>query len=259
MANGAASARSSPKPPEAPAMPALHVVLVDDDDLFRESLWLNLRDEGCRVTDFPDGPQALAYFSEDGQADVILLDWKMPGIDGLEVLRRLRLMAISVPVIFLTALTDQVYEDAALDGGAVDFIEKSRSFSILRKRMRLITDGVKPVAVDSAQPDAVRIGGLELRGVSKRALWNGAPVGLTVMEFTIVKILATRAGEDITYREIFDTVHDADFVSGTGAEGYRASVRAVIKRIRQRFKDVDDSFAAIENYPGFGYRWRHDG
>src|SRR5437899_11488118 len=86
--------------------PMPHLLLVDDDDLFRESLGLNLIDEGYEVTSFSNGGEALAYLDGGGGADVILLDWRMPHLTGIEVLRRMRRAGITVPVIFLTVLSD---------------------------------------------------------------------------------------------------------------------------------------------------------
>ena len=126
-----------------------HLLLVDDDDLFRESLGLNLIDEGYEVTSLGNGRDALAYLEGGGAADVVLLDWRMPNLTGLEVLRRLRRAGITIPVIFLTALSDDIYEEAALEGGAVDFIDKSRRLPILLRRLELIAEGVRP-SVDSA-------------------------------------------------------------------------------------------------------------
>src|SRR5215469_15854122 len=123
-----------------------HLLLVDDDDLFRESLGLNLIDEGYEVTSFANGAEALAYLEQGGGADVMLLDWRMPQLTGIEVLRNLRGRGMALPVIFLTALSDDIYEEAALAGGAVDFIDKSRRLPILLKRLELIAEGVRPSA-----------------------------------------------------------------------------------------------------------------
>src|SRR5215510_12538617 len=134
------------------------IVIVDDDALFRESLGLNLAENGYDVDDFGDGESALRHFADGATADAILLDWRMPGVDGLAVLRRLRDDDVHTPVIFLTVLSDEIYEEAALRWGAVDFIEKSRSLSIILQRLRLITDGAKgPARSDVAQhsPPAV--------------------------------------------------------------------------------------------------------
>lgn len=238
--------------------PPVQIVLVDDDDSFRESLGLNLLDEGFAVVNFSGGAPALEYFAAGGAADVILLDWRMPGMTGLEVLRKLRQTGTPTPVIFLTVLSDDIYEEAALEGGAVDFVDKSRRLSILVKRLNLITEGMKPPPeAETRRPsgDLMRLGPLELRFDISRAAWNGTTIDLTLTEFKIVALLALRAGEDVGYREIYDLVHGKDFVAGYGAEGYRANVRTFIKRIRKKFRDSDAAFDHIHNYAGFGYRW----
>lgn len=237
------------------------VVLVDDDELFRESLERNLRDSGFEVISFDRGEPALHYFTDGGQAEILLLDWKMPEISGIEVLKRLREDKPEIPVIFLTVLSDQIYEEAALLSGAVDFVEKSRSFAILARRMELILQGAKrgTPTTRSARPSALaRIGPLELREDASRALWNDQQVPLTLTEFKIVHYLASRTGQDVRYRELYDLVRGKGFTAGYGAEGYRANVRTLVKRIRQKFRNIDDSFNHIENYPGFGYRWKED-
>jgi two-component system response regulator ChvI len=241
--------------------PIARVALVDDDDLFRESLGLNLADEGYEVVSFDRGEPALDFFAQGGQVDIVLLDWRMPKLDGIDVLRQMRARGIDLPVIFLTVLSDQIYEEAALAGGALDFVEKSRSLSILLKRMKLIVDGTKGANEDAdaeAQNAAQSVhilGRLELRLENSRAFWNGARIDLTLTEFNIVKLMATRPEEDVSYREIYDLVHGKGFMAGYGPSGYRANVRAFIKRIRQKFRAVDADFDCIENYPGFGYRW----
>jgi len=233
-----------------------HLLLVDDDDLFRESLGLNLIDEGYEVTSFANGSDALSYLDGGGVADVMLLDWRMPQLTGIEVLQRMRGCGIALPVIFLTALSDDIYEEAALAGGAVDFIDKSRRLPILVKRLQLITEGVRPAA-DAApsRSEAMTLGALELRFDVNRAIWAGQTLDLTLTEFKILVLLAEKAGQDVGYRDIYDLVHGKDFVAGHGAEGYRANVRTFIKRIRKKFRDVDPDFDHIQNYAGFGYRW----
>ena len=232
-----------------------HLLLVDDDDLFRESLGLNLVDEGYEVTSFGNGQDALAYLN-GGSADVMLLDWRMPELTGIDVLRRMRGTGITIPVIFLTVLSDDIYEQAALEGGAVDFIDKARRLPILLKRLQLIAQGgrsaLEPVPL---REPLLRLSQLMLRFDTNRALWAGRAVDLTLTEFRIVTLLAERAGRDVGYREIYDLVHGKDFVAGQGSEGYRANVRTFIKRIRKKFRDVDLGFDHIENYASFGYRW----
>ncbi len=241
------------------------VVIVDDDDLFRESLGLNLAEEGYDVVDFPNGESVLAYFEEGNPADAVLLDWRMPGLDGLGVLRRLRETRVETPVVFLTMLSDEIYEEAALKWGAVDFIDKSRRLPIILGRLKLITDGAKAMVAPGTQGageiDAagnVRRGPLELRLGIHRAYWKERQVDLTLSEFAIIRFMVTQSGRDVTYRQIYDIVRGKDFVAGFGTDGYRANVRSFIKRIRKKFRDVDVEFDRIDNYPGFGYRWRDE-
>jgi two-component system response regulator ChvI len=241
----------------ATSVPRVRILVVDDDDEFRESLSLNLMDEGFAVTTFANGPSALEHVAAGESADVILLDWRMPGMNGLEVLRELRQRGVMTPVIFLTALSDDIYEEAALAGGAVDFIDKSRRLSILVRRIELIAEGQRPLPSASQQqpPPQVRLGSLELRFDINRAFWKGSAIDLTLTEFRMVSQLALKPGEDVSYRELYDLVHGKDFLAGSGADGYRANVRTFIKRIRKKFRDVDLEFDQVRNYAGFGYQW----
>lgn len=236
-----------------------HLLLVDDDDLFRESLSLNLIDEGYRVTSFGSGRDSLGYLTTGGEADVMLLDWRMPGLSGLDVLRSMRRSGIAIPVIFLTVLSDDIYEETALEGGAVDFIDKARRLGILLKRIELIAEGMRLPAEPKRTVESIRRGALELRFDSHRAIWADHKVDLTLTEFKIVAVLVENAGRDVGYREIYDLVHGKDFAAGHGSEGYRTNVRTFVKRIRKKFRDADPAFEHIENYPGFGYRWTADG
>ena len=135
--------------------PRTRIAIDDDDDLVSDSLGLNL----------PGGQPALDYLLAGNQVDAILLDWRMPGLDGPAVLRRLRESEIHAPVIFLTMLSDEIYEEAALKWGAVDFIDKSRRLPIILGRLRLITEGAKPIPVPAGQPGsgAGEAAGEELR------------------------------------------------------------------------------------------------
>jgi len=235
----------------------IRMLLIDDDDEFRESLSLNLADEGFVVTTFADGPSALESLSSGESVDVILLDWRMPGMNGLEVLRELRQRSVMTPVIFLTVLSDDIHEEAALAGGAVDFIDKSRRLSILVRRIELIAEGQRPLPDPSQQHPStqLRLGQLELRFDTNRAFWRGSAIDLTLTEFQMLSQLALKAGEDVSYRELYDLVHGKDFQAGSGAEGYRVNVRTFMKRIRKKLRNIDPSFEEIHNYAGFGYRW----
>lgn len=245
------------------------IVLIDDDPLFRESLGRNLEDSGYAVETFADGPTAITSLSGDGLSpSLILLDWKMPRMTGIEVLRQLRASGDVTPVIFLTTLNDQLYEETALTNGAVDYVDKGRGFNILLRRINLILEGSKPVpgapngdnAASAAEPDdLMTLGPLTLDVSSARARWREQPVDLTITEFRIVRKLAENAGRDLSYRALYDAVRGEGFIAGSGDEGYRANVRTHIKRIRQKFREIDASFDAILNYAGFGYGWRAEG
>jgi two-component system response regulator ChvI len=181
----------------------------------------------------------------------------MPGLTGIEVLQKAREVGVKTPMILLTTLTDPIYEESALDNGAVDFVEKSRSFSILLKRVELILSGAPRKTEKNHGGDGIlTVGPLELRSESHRALWTDKEVPLTLSEFDIVKLMASRSGTDVSFKDIHHLVHGEGFVVGFGPEGYRANVRTYIKRIRKKFRDIDEQFDAIKNYPGFGYSWR---
>ena len=233
----------------------LRVAIIDDDDLFREALGLNLIDEGYEVTSFSsDG--ALEYFDAGGTADVVLLDWRVRRVNGIDVLRSLRRTANATPVIFLTVLGEDIDEEAALEGGDTDFIDNVRRLSILMKRRRLSAGAGLPSAARGRRSgEVLRLGRLELRFDINRASWAGMPIDLTLTEFKIVALLAQRTGEDVSYREIYDLVHGRNFVAGYGDEGYRPNVRTFIKRIRKKLRAVDPEHEHIQNYAGFGYRY----
>jgi two-component system response regulator ChvI len=236
-----------------------HVMVVDDDALFLESVSTNLSNAGYRANPFLGGEEAVGYLSQKRDADLLLLDWKMPGSTGIEVMQRLRAKNIDIPIIFLTMLSDQIYEEAGLLGGAVDFIEKSRSFAILLRRIELILSGEKSRNIaEPGTPEPFTSSGLTLRYDSRRALWRQMNVNLTLTEFNIVAYLAENASRDVSYREIYDIVHGEGFMAGDGEVGFRTNVRAFIKRIRQKFRELDARFSSINNYPGFGYRWRDE-
>jgi two-component system, OmpR family, response regulator ChvI len=236
----------------------LRVLLLDDDPLFREALATNLADERIEVSAFADGRALLAFLASHNweDYDALLLDLRMPVMSGIEVLHALRGAGIQMPVVFLTTYSEEVYEQAALEGGAVDFVDKSRSLAILVARLKIIAQGTKASSGGEATPDTLEVGDLYLNVRSARADWREQPVPLTVTQFRIVQLLATRAGEDVSYRQIYDVVHGEGFAAGEGEDGYRVNVRSLIKRIRQAFRELDPNFDEIRNYPAFGYRWK---
>ena len=143
----------------------------------------------------------------------------MSGIELLRKLRKLREGGAEVSVIFLTALSDQIYEEAALIGGAVDFVEKSRSFTILLKRIERNLSGPKAAArapAPDAQSGLVDHGNLTLDTDANRADWKGRRVGLSRSEISIESYLVHRSGRDVGYRELYDLGRSGRFAAGAG-------------------------------------------
>jgi len=235
---------------------ARSLVLVDDDPHFLRALAANLNAAGFESVNFTDPRAALAYLTNTASPPHIagIFDWTMPGLDGLALLTAIRAVGKTMPVLFLTSLREPVYEELALDQGAVDFIEKSRSPGIILKRLELALTDRTPHPVEA--PSTLDTGELSLKTETKRAIWRNQEVKLSLGEFQVVWRLARAPGEDVSYRELYDEIRGSGFVAGPGEEGYRDNVRAMIKRIRGKFLAIDPQFEQLENYAGFGYRWR---
>lgn len=244
---------------ETPSGEQAVVLVIDDDPMLVETLAGNLAQADLKPVALVGGQAALDHFVSNAPFDALILDWQMPDVDGPTVLEKARSMGITAPAIFLTGLSQSMYEERGLALGAVDFVDKTKSFAIILQRLRLALAGAKGgQGSEGAAKSIGRYGHLELQSDSARALWRGASVPLTLSEFRVVQLLAAKGGGDVTYRAIYDVVRGEGFQAGAGEDGYRANVRALIKRVRQKFRDLDDEFGALENYPGFGYRWRAD-
>jgi two-component system response regulator ChvI len=235
--------------------PRIKLILVDDDDDYREAASSELDYLGFDVVALPTGEALLDTLDEHDGIEILILDWRLPSGLGIDLLQPLRERGCELPIIFLTAIPATAYENAALDGGAVDFVDKARGIVILAKRIRAGVARTRGLASAPAK-EAVCCGPLRLKPDAVCADWNGADPGLTVTEFNIVHLLVSRSGDYVTYRAIYDCVHRAGFVAGDGMEGYRTNVRSSIKRIRNKFRALDAEFREIENFAAFGYRWR---
>ena len=232
---------------------AIKVLHVEDDPICRETIADELSERGFVVRSFADATSLADGLAVSSEADIILLDWHLPGISGLDLLVELRRCGVTLPVVFLTGYSFTAQENLAFESGAVDFIDKARGVEILATRLRRLHKTPKSVV---APPTASLVcGKLVLNPNVGRALWNDRDVGLTLGEYNIVHLLASNAGRWVTYRAIYDRVHYEGFIGGTGADGYRINVRGIIKRIRGKFLQCDETFAEIDNFAGLGYRW----
>jgi two-component system, OmpR family, response regulator ChvI len=229
------------------------VVLVDDDEHYREVLSADLVDRGFSVSCYADGPAFLEALSNGIDARIAVLDWALPLMSGFELLGTLRERGIGLPVVFLTGYSLVELELQALDHGAIDFVDKARGIEVLAHRLRVILEGQRHMSAP-AMPEVERHGELALYPSTARVLWQQRDTGLTVTEYKIVRLLVSGTGIQ-SYRTIYDTAHYAGFVAGSGALGYTINVRSLIKRIRRKFLAVDPGFCAIKNVHGIGYRW----
>lgn len=233
----------------------IRALFVDDDTNYRQAATAELASFGFDVTGCGSGTEMFRCLGGDAEFDVIILDWKLDAGLAIDLMPKLHDRGINLPVVFLSGVPSVKYEHAALDRGAVDFVDKDRGIAILAKRLRLTVQLSKGHPISSNR-DPVEYGKLLLRPDTSRAYWDETDVDLTVTEFRIVAHLAAHAGEYITYRSIYDCVHRRGFMAGYGENGFRTNVRSSIRRIRNKFRKRDDGFAEIENYPSFGYRWR---
>lgn len=232
----------------------IRVLLVEDDQIYREILSDELSEQGFVVRSFGDGTSLLDSLDTAVDADVIILDWSLPKPSGIDLLPQLRRRGVNLPVVFLTGRALPAHESLALDRGAVDFIDKARGVEILVRRLKRAVGAGQPAA-DRQSNKRIVCGRLELRPSVSRAYWDGVDVGLTLGEFNIVHLLVSNVGSYVTYRAIYDRLHYEGFIAGTGDDGYRANVRSAIKRIRNKFRECDPAFVEIENYTAFGYCW----
>jgi two-component system response regulator ChvI len=237
------------------AASAIRILFVEDDDCFREVLAADLSDRGFDVQSFPDGASLLGALDAVPDADLILLDWKLPNMPGIDLLPRLRRRGINLPVVFLTGHTPSTHENLAFDRGATDFIDKARGIDVLVRRLRRAVEAAKAATTDPRLDTRVVCGKLLLRAAVSRAYWNEVDVGLTVGEYNVVHLLVSNAGRYVTYRSLYDRLRYEGFLAGAGVLGYRANVRSVIKRIRRKFFAIDPTFDEIKNYSNFGYCW----
>jgi two-component system response regulator ChvI len=231
------------------------VIAIDDDDFFREMLTRELAEVGITVDAYADGDSLFAEASSLENAELIILDWSLAQGCGLDLLPQIRKRGINLPVIVLTGRALAAHEILAFDRGATDFIDKAKGIPILVRRLRNI------LSAKNAAPTVEKMlndGDLQLRLNVSRGFWKNQDVDLTLSEFRVVHLLASRPGHHIGYREIYDSIRYPGFYAGSGDDGFRTNVRSSVKRIRNKFRQLDPSFDRIENFAGYGYVWKAD-
>ena len=232
------------------------IALVDDDRNILTSVSIALQSEGFTVRVYPDSEAALKALIEN-PPDLAVLDIKMPKLDGMELLRRLREKS-AVPAIFLTSKDDELDEALGLAMGADDYITKPFSQRLLIARIRAIlrrTDArAQPEPEETETPPAERIirGRLAMDPARHRVQWAGREVTLTVTEFLILEALAQRPGFVKSRDQLMDAAYQDDvYVDDRTIDSH-------IKRLRRKFRQVDSEFKAIETLYGVGYRFAEE-
>jgi two-component system response regulator ChvI len=228
------------------------IALVDDDRNILTSVSIALEAEGYRIMTYTDGASALDGF-KTSPPDLAILDIKMPRMDGMELLRRLRQKS-DMPVIFLTSKDEEIDELFGLKMGADDFIRKPFSQRLLVERVKAVMRRIsaKEGGVNAKEADAKVLERGLLRMDPERHIctWKTEAVTLTVTEFLILQALASRPGVVKSRNALMDAAYDDQvYVDDRTIDSH-------IKRLRKKFKAVDDAFDMIETLYGVGYRFK---
>ena len=229
------------------------IALVDDDRNILTSVSIALQAEGFVTRVYADPAVALKAMSEN-EPDLAVLDIKMPQMDGMELLRRMREHS-AVPVIFLTSKDDELDEALGLAMGADDYISKPFSQRLLIARIRAIlrrqdlAKGAAAADGEMAEQPLLERGRLAMDPARHKVRWDGEDVTLTVTEFLILEALAQRPGVVKSRNQLLDVAyHDDVYVDDRTIDSH-------IKRIRRKFRATDSKFDAIETLYGVGYRF----
>ena len=227
------------------------IALVDDDRNILTSVSMALEGEGYKVVTYTDGVAALEGLRTH-PPDMAIFDIKMPRMDGMELLRRLRQKS-DLPVIFLTSKDEEIDELFGLKMGADDFIRKPFSQRLLVERVKAILRRIAPkdpAAQKEADAKQLERGHLRMDPERHACTWKNEPVSLTVTEFLILQTLAVRPGVVKSRNALMDAAYDDQvYVDDRTIDSH-------IKRLRKKFKMVDDDFEMIETLYGVGYRFK---
>ncbi|MFO7758479.1 MAG: response regulator transcription factor [Roseovarius sp.] len=230
---------------------ARRIALVDDDRNILTSVSMTLEAEGFEVETFYDGQQALDAFSRK-LPDLVLLDIKMPRMDGMDLLQRLR-GKWHVPVIFLSSKDDEIDEVIGLRLGADDYVKKPFSQRVLVERIRALLRRHNDAAGERPPEEEVdpvlERGALRMDPQRHAVTWKGQNVALTVTEFQLLHAMAQRPGFVKTRDQLMDVAYDDQIYVDD------RTIDSHVKRLRKKMRQVDPDFAAIETLYGIGYRY----
>ena len=225
------------------------IALVDDDRNILTSVSMTLEAEGFAVRTYADGAEALRALMQQ-PVDLAVLDIKMPRMDGMELLEKLR-RASDLPVIFLTSKDDEVDELMGLRMGADDYIKKPFSQRLLIERIRtLLRREASRGSTEKTGEAAITRGDLTLHPNRHLCTWKNQPVELTVTEFLLLKALAQRPGHVKSRDQLMDSAYGENIYVDD------RTIDSHIKRLRKKFKVLDNDFNQIETLYGVGYRYR---
>ncbi|MBT4934546.1 MAG: response regulator transcription factor [Rhodospirillaceae bacterium] len=226
------------------------IALVDDDRNILTSVSMALESEGFTVNCYSDGEEALAGLNRN-PVDLAVLDIKMPRMDGMELLQKIRADS-KCPVIFLTSKDDEIDEFLGLRMGADDYITKPFSQRLLIERINVILRRTEKSATPESDENVVKRGNLTLDATRHQCTWKGEEVVLTVTEFLLLQALARHPGHVKNRDQLID------FAYGEHIYIDDRTIDSHIKRVRKKFRAHDADFKQIETLYGVGYRYRED-
>jgi len=230
------------------------IALVDDDRNILTSVSMTLEAEGFEVETYNDGQSALDAFNRK-LPDMAVLDIKMPRMDGMELLQRLR-QKTNMPIIFLTSKDDEIDEILGLRMGADDYVKKPFSQRLLVERIRTllhrneVLDGA--IIPETEETKVMVRGELVMDPLRHSVSWKGKDVTLTVTEFLLLQALAQRPGFVKSRDQLMDVAYDDQIYVDD------RTIDSHIKRLRKKMRTVDDDFTAIETLYGIGYRYNEE-
>ncbi len=224
----------------------MRILIVEDEPKMAALVARALREEGHAADIAGRGEDAL-WMAESAPYDAIVLDIMLPGIDGVEVLRKLRERRVWTPVLMLTARDAVGDRVGGLDAGADDYLTKPFSFEELLARLRAV---VRRGPVE--RPTTLEAGDLRLDPASHRA-WRGeAELELSQREFALLELFMRNPGKTLTRVQLLDGAWDMSFES-------RSNVVDVYMRYLREKIDRPFGRRSIETVRGVGYRLREDG